>query len=100
FPHPNAVSPWDRAAGNGVRLVRYLDPGDPGVLARPLEVSKRDFAVEKPVGDAIFEIYRRQFLFDPRPLDARIEAVDSTSPDWIRQRVSFTAAYGGERAEA
>jgi len=31
------------------------------------------------------------------PRSYRVEARDDTTPDWIRERVSFTAAYGDER---
>ena len=34
------------------------------------------------------------------PLDVRVESRDTTATDWITERVSFTAAYGGERMSA
>jgi dienelactone hydrolase len=40
------------------------------------------------------------FDYDAVPLDARVEARDSTPEDWIAEKVTFTAAYGGERMAA
>jgi dienelactone hydrolase len=37
------------------------------------------------------------FDYDHTPLNARIERLDSTSSEWIKQKVSFDAAYGAER---
>ncbi len=52
------------------------------------------------MSDAVFAEYRRQFDYDPLPLDAKVEATDSTNDDWNAEFVSFTAAYGGERMMA
>src|SRR6185295_6920815 len=48
----------------------------------------------------VFAVYRRLFDYDARALQARVEARDDGRPDWIRERVSFTAAYGDERVVA
>jgi len=44
-------------------------------------------------------VFRRLFAYDQRPLDAAVEQADTTE-DWVRERVSFTAAYGAERVPA
>ena len=49
------------------------------------------------MSDEVFAIYRRAFAYDRTPLNARIEMTDSTGEDWIRQIITFDAAYGGER---
>ena len=93
--------PFDRSLTNGIRLVRYL-PGDTtvAVAGRPATGAHRDFAKERPVPDGIFQVYRRLYDYDRAPLHAVVEASDSSAEDWIRQRISFDAAYGNERVTA
>jgi dienelactone hydrolase len=90
--------PFDRSPTNGIRLVRYRD-GDTTLarLARPVLGTFRDFSRERPAGDGIFAVYRRQYDYDRTPLNAVVEARDTTAEDYVQERVSFAAAYGGER---
>jgi formylglycine-generating enzyme required for sulfatase activity/tRNA A-37 threonylcarbamoyl transferase component Bud32/dienelactone hydrolase len=100
FVDAYAQSPWDRSPTNGLRLATYLQETDEVRAALgPIERPSRDFFRERPASDAEFAVFRRLYAYDLRPLDERIEAVDTTE-DWIRQRVSFTAAYGSERVTA
>ncbi len=90
--------PFDRSVANGIRLVRYRD-GDStlAALSRPVTLPARDFARERAVPDAIYQVYRRLFDYDPRPLRAVVEATDSSSDEFILERVTYAAAYGDER---
>jgi formylglycine-generating enzyme required for sulfatase activity/dienelactone hydrolase/tRNA A-37 threonylcarbamoyl transferase component Bud32 len=100
FVDAYAQSPWDRSATNGVRLASYLQETEAVRAAlAPIQRPFRDFARERPAGDTEFAVFRRLYAYDPRPLDARVDAVD-TSEDWVRQRVSFAAAVGDERVSA
>jgi formylglycine-generating enzyme required for sulfatase activity/dienelactone hydrolase/tRNA A-37 threonylcarbamoyl transferase component Bud32 len=100
FESAYAQSPWDRSATNGLRLVTYPQMTDAVRQAlRPVQVPSRDYAHETPVSDEAYAVFRRLYAFDPRPLDARIEAVDTTD-DWVREQISFAAAYGDERVPA
>src|SRR4029077_351087 len=81
-------------------LVTYANARDAAVAARPIPLQRRDFYAEKPVGDQAFAIYRRVFDYDPTPLEATVDQTDSSDARWIRQRVSFRAAYGSERVPA
>jgi DNA-binding winged helix-turn-helix (wHTH) protein/formylglycine-generating enzyme required for sulfatase activity/dienelactone hydrolase len=92
-------SPWDRSLTNGFRLVTYLGVDKLERAKQPIKRPTRDFRKERPVGDAEFNIYLRMYRYDRQPLNAVIEHTDVTE-DWIRQRVSFDAAYGQERAAA
>jgi dienelactone hydrolase len=47
-----------------------------------------------------FEAYKRLFSYDKTDLAATVDAVDESEPSWRRERVSFVAAYGGERMVA
>jgi formylglycine-generating enzyme required for sulfatase activity/dienelactone hydrolase len=101
FADADARSPFDRAPNFGFRCVRY-DVGDASIAAAsaPARPPSRDYAREKPVGDAVFEAYKRLFSYDKTDLAASIDAVDDSDPGWRRERVSFAAAYGGERVIA
>jgi dienelactone hydrolase len=66
---------------------------------RQLEVPFRDFASETAVDDATFEVYRRQFAYDPLALNAVLEKSEDQEIA-VREVVSFDAAYGGERMSA
>ena len=93
--------PWDRSEMNGFRLARYAD--DTPALDKAQEplppIVRRDYTTEEPASPSDVEIFKRFYTYDPLPLEPRLEHVDS-APDWIRERVSFTAAYGAERMAA
>jgi dienelactone hydrolase len=46
----------------------------------------------------VFAGFLPQFDYDPKQLDVRLEERDSTAEDFIRERVSFTTAYGERMA--
>ena len=98
FTAPYAQKPLDRSPINGIRLIRRLanHPNVASALA-PIRRVLRDFSREKPVSDAAFANFREMFAYDRTPFNARIETRDSTSAEWIKQKVSFDAAYGAER---
>jgi pimeloyl-ACP methyl ester carboxylesterase len=100
FNDAYAQSPWNRRPTNGFRCIKTVDPGDARPeLARAIKMPFRDFYNEAPVDDETFTIFLRQFEYDDTPLNATIESEDDQG-DWVRQRVSFDAAYGGERVQA
>jgi formylglycine-generating enzyme required for sulfatase activity len=92
-----AQPPWDRSSSNGIRLVRYLDARNVQQAAQHIELPHRDFLAERPVTDEVFEIFRNQFAYDPKPLNDSVVSIDSSHADWVKQRVSFDAAYAGPR---
>ncbi len=96
---PSQQSPWDRSPRNGFRCALYLDRDKipPGAFEPKGLEERRDFRKEKPVSDAVFKVYRAQFDYDRKELKPVVEDRDESSKDWIRQKVSFDAAYGGER---
>jgi len=100
FVDSYAQSAWDRSATNGFRLVTYSDTAEALQAANaPIARSSRDFSKEKPVSDAEFKVFLRQYAYDKKPLNARIEATESKE-DWTREKVTFDAAYGNERMMA
>lgn len=92
---------FDRSSTNGFRCVKYLDDEElRAVLSRPLARTYRDYSREKPVSDELFEVFLRQYAYDPAPLNAVVEQVDASAADWTREKITFDAAYGSERMVA
>ncbi len=98
FTDAYAQPPGDRSPINGIRLAEY-DQADTSVALadQPIETAFRDYTKERPVPDALFASYRRQFDYDQRPLEPVVEAVDSSAEHWIREKIVVDAAYGDER---
>ena len=100
FTDPDAQSPLARRPNYGFRLAKALDGDTDPSAASPLARQFRDYARERPVGREIARAYARAYAYDKAPLDARVEAVDDGSERWRKEKVSFAAAYGGERIPA
>jgi pimeloyl-ACP methyl ester carboxylesterase len=100
FSDAYAQPPLDRSATNGFRCIRMVGK-EPNLarLQRTIAREFRDFSTEKPVSDAVFAQYLRQFTYDRVPLDARIEEEKPTALG-MRQKITFDAAYGSERMAA
>ena len=101
FNDAYAQDPFDRSASNGVRVIKYLrDERPPAAATATLVRDYRDYDRERTASSELVASYRRMFDYDPLPLDVKVESRDTTAADWITERVSFTAAYGGERMSA
>jgi formylglycine-generating enzyme required for sulfatase activity/dienelactone hydrolase len=96
----DARSPWTREANFGFRCARYNKPIDEVLLAPVAPTAIRDYSVETPVSDEVFETIRSFFSYDARDLNATVESVDDSPKHWTKERVSFDAAYGNERVIA
>jgi eukaryotic-like serine/threonine-protein kinase len=96
-----ARSPFDRAETNGFRLVKYAEDTPPiEALTRAIEPPTRDVSQQKPVSDEVFQVYRDLYSYDRQPLDQLVESIDTTPAHWVKEKVSFRAAYGNERVTA
>jgi len=101
YQQAEARTPLDRSPVNGIRLVKYLHPGPlPAILESPVSFELADYRNVKPVSDTAFRIYESMYSYDRAPLDSKLESEDDSSPYWRKQRVTFNAAYGGERVIA
>jgi dienelactone hydrolase len=98
FNDADAQPPLARDHTFGFRLARYPRPVPPALLA-PLPREVRDYSKERPVDEAAFRIYAGLFGYDRAPLEPRTESV-SDGDRWRVERVSFSAAYRGERLSA
>ena len=95
-----AQPPMDRSPINGIRLVKYAENEPNLALAQaPLQRAFRDFTQERPVSDALFAAYRPMYDYDPDVLEPAMEQAETTTV-WIKERVTFNAAYGRERMMA
>jgi formylglycine-generating enzyme required for sulfatase activity/predicted esterase len=100
FLAPAALDPYDRGSNRGLRLARY-DGAVPEVTRQPLAARGRpDFADREPVGEEMFAAFESFYAYDQRPLQAVIHSVDDASMHYRWERVSYDAAYGGERVLA
>jgi eukaryotic-like serine/threonine-protein kinase len=89
----------DRSERNGIRCALYLEPEKitESVFQPVKDIQQPDFYKQQPVPDAIFDVYKEQFVYDKTPLNARVESRSENPEGWIWERVTFDATYGGER---
>lgn len=83
-------------------MLQYVDKEKiPEEAFLPVEFPvKRDYYAEEPVPDNIFNVFRHQFFYDSTVLDAVIEERDISPDDYIREKITFNAAYNDERVTA
>jgi dienelactone hydrolase len=98
FIDQDAQSPWDRRPNFGFRCVK-LAAAPPAAALAKFEPATRDFAKEKPVSEDVFRAFKGLYAYDKGELNARVEETETTD-DWTREKVSFNAAYGGDRVIA
>ncbi|MBW1885443.1 MAG: protein kinase, partial [Deltaproteobacteria bacterium] len=98
FKNPMAALPLSRLATDGFRCALYRDP-PASVVLEPMTPAL-DYSTRQPVEDDIFEAYLGVYAYDRTPLRAEVESTDESSPYWVKETVSFDAAYGNERVSA
>jgi len=72
----------------------------PAAADRPIAKIVPDPKTIVPASDAQFDFIKKFYTYDRLPLDARVESVDDSSPDWRKETIAYAAAYGGERIRA
>ena len=102
FSDAYAQSPLDRSPINGIRLVRAATAAGLGPEPTRAAIVRehRDYAVERPATDDVYRGFTSFYDYDRTPLNPKLDYRDTTHEHWIRERVSFDAAYGGERMAA
>jgi serine/threonine protein kinase/dienelactone hydrolase len=101
FGNRSQAPPVDRSAKNGFRCTLYPDPGKiPATAFQRARFAEPDFYKQKPVPDSTFQLYREQFAYDKTDLRARVEARQESPEGWIKEKITFDAAYGRERLVA
>ena len=96
---PEALSPFDRSETNGFRCVRNIE-ALPVAALDPVKPMVRDFAKFKPVSDEVFNAYKILYAYPHSPLNAQSYGVVEETADWREEKVTFDAAYDGQRMSA
>jgi dienelactone hydrolase len=102
FGNVRQAPAMDRSPRNGFRLALYPERdsvSEPVFGFRNLQAAI-DLRAGPPVSDAVYQAYREQFSYDRKDLNARVESRDTSAGGWVREKVTFDAAYGGERVTA
>ncbi|MFQ5640805.1 MAG: protein kinase [bacterium] len=100
FNDAYAQSPFDRSETNGFRCIKYVgSEANQANLEKMVMLPFRDFRTETPVSDEAFTLFLHQYAYDKRELNAIVESVVEEE-DWIKEKVTFDAAYGNERMMA
>lgn len=100
FRELSQSQPFKRAANLGFRTVLYANQDPlPQAVTADLEFGEAVNVYDiEPVSDEVFEIYLNQFAYDrDDALNSRLESRNDDASHWVRERVSFDAAYGNER---
>ena len=91
----NAQLPFERRENYGFRCAKY-EKAPAAELLAPIETVWRDYARAKPADDATFRVFQNFYAYDRTPLEPVVGKLASDSPYWTKERITMTAAYGGE----
>jgi hypothetical protein len=72
----------------------------PTAATQPIDRVTRDFTKYKPVSDEVFRAYTLLYAYPNTPLNAKVEGIVRETEDWREEKVTFDAAYNGERMAA
>jgi formylglycine-generating enzyme required for sulfatase activity/dienelactone hydrolase len=103
FAEKVSRSVWNRAPENGFRCAHFPAGETTASVAlfNPLPLPAwRDYSQLSRLSDEEFEALKSMYRYDPRPLNARVENTDDSSLFWRKEKISFDAAYGGDRVIA
>jgi dienelactone hydrolase len=96
-------SPWDRSVLNGIRCALYPQAGETNMIAlfepKP-PCPPRDIAQIAPLAEGELPALLAYYAYDHTPLNSNVEQVGDSSTAWRKEKITFDAAYGGERATA
>jgi len=100
FTSAFAQLPFDRSETNGFRCIRYLGHEEGREeLEEAIELPFRDFLNEPKISDETFATFLKQYDYDKTDLNAVVEWTREEE-GWIREKITFDAAYGNERVVA
>jgi formylglycine-generating enzyme required for sulfatase activity len=87
----------NRGESNGFRCIKELaEDSSSSKLRQSISMDFRDYSKEKPVNDATFASFSRQFIYDKTPLGATLEKTVANAA-WKAEVVSIDAGYNNER---
>jgi len=98
FNFSNVQHPLTRNEKNGFRCVLSANSSKfPEKLFNPVPIIHRDFSNEKPCSDEIYEVYKKRFEYDKRPLEANMIQPKMDFERYTKETITFNAAYNNER---
>ncbi|MHC4518812.1 MAG: protein kinase domain-containing protein, partial [Planctomycetota bacterium] len=100
FTSRDFLPPWDRSPLNGFRCVQYPQGEESlsRVLFSPVGLyPSRDLSNLEPFSDEEFQTLKAQYEYDQTPLNPAVENIDVNLPFWRKEKITFDAAYVGER---
>ena len=97
FAEPSNAPPMMREAGFGFRTVLVGDDVPEAIYAKVVVARGGSLNLEPVVSDEVFNAYLQSFEYDHTALNAELENRDTTSEQWVVERVTFDAAYDGEQ---
>ena len=98
FAELSQAPPMQRDAGYGFRTMSRSDQRTIAAVFDDVPIlPARTYRREDVVSDDVFEVFRRQFDYDPTDLNARLLSRDDSAPEWIFERHSIETAYSDER---
>ncbi len=102
FRKRSQQSPFNRSPKNGLRCAQYPDRARiPEAAFGPVSFEGlRDYTIEKPAPEEVYQVYRNQFLYDASDLNVDVEWRREEAEDWTEERITFDAPYGNERMMA
>jgi dienelactone hydrolase/predicted Ser/Thr protein kinase len=105
FGNKSQAPAMDRSPKNGFRCMRPAEPGkapDAALQAAMAPESPEIPALGnlKPAPDSVFQVYREQFAYDKKDLNARVESKDESARDWVKEKVTFDTAGAADRMTA
>lgn len=85
----------DRSIGNGMRLVKNMEDygKDLDVPESEIAIEVRDFLNEEPVSDDVFEIFRAQFDYKSKPLNATTMNSGISAGSYTADRFEISSPY-------
>ncbi len=90
--------PFDRDVGNGFRCIKIIDKPVPEEFDRPIpRLASTPSHLPEPFSEAVWQTWLSFLSYPKTPLEARTELVDEAPAQWRLEKISFAAAYGGER---
>jgi len=99
FNDADARDPFQRSSTFGFRCAKYVLSSEEAKADGPITVQIRNYDLEKTVSDQLFRVYKSMYSYDRTPLNAKVESIVETE-DWRQEKITFDAAYGGERVIA
>ena len=100
FSLPDARDPFWRTVSVGFRTVKRTT-SPPVASFAPLQLQiPQQVRTEKPVDQEAYRFLEDLHRYQPSDLGSSVDRTDTSSPYWIKQTVSFKAAYANDRVIA